>query len=133
MSVSRPRSISMSSAGRSSQKGRRPSFLNDKGEVRLVENGFDLTPLPLLVDEAPPEEEAVVAEREVETTTQNDDEEETGTLWSSSYYSESGSDEESVEKVRQKKTGRLKKKVEMAADSKESEESPSAEKAASGS
>ena len=56
MSVSRPRSISMSSAGRSSQKGRRPSFLNDKGEVRLVENGFDLTPLPLLVDEAPPEE-----------------------------------------------------------------------------
>ena len=41
--------------------------------------------------------------------------------------------EESVEKVRQKKTGRLKKKVEMAADSKESEESPSAEKAASGS
>ena len=60
MSVSRPRSISMSSAGRSSQNKRRPSFLNDKGEVRLVENGFDLTPLPLLVDEAPPEEEAVV-------------------------------------------------------------------------
>ena len=54
----------MSSAGRSSQKGRRPSFLDDKGEVRLVENGFDLTPLPLLVDEAPPEEEAVVVERE---------------------------------------------------------------------
>ena len=100
MSVSRPRSISMSSAGRSSQKGRRPSFLNDKGEVRLVENGFDLTPLPLLVDEAPPDEvEEAVAERDVETTTQNDDEEETGTLWSSSYYSESGSDEESVEKV----------------------------------
>ena len=72
MSVSRPRSISMSSAGRSSQKGRRPSFLNDKGEVRLVENGFDLTPLPLLVDEAPPDEvEEAVAEREVETTTQN--------------------------------------------------------------
>ena len=41
--------------------------------------------------------------------------------------------EESAEKVRQKKTGRLKKKVEIAADSKESEESPSAEKAASGS
>ena len=100
MSVSRPRSISMSSAGRSSQKGRRPSFLNDKGEVRLVENGFDLTPLPLLVDEAPPEDVAeAVVEREVDTTTQNDDEEETGTLWSSSYYSESGSDEESVEKV----------------------------------
>ena len=99
MSVSRPRSISMSSAGRSSQNKRRPSFLDDKGEVRLVENGFDLTPLPLLVDEAPPEEEAVVGEREGETTTQHDDEEETGTLWSSSYYSESGSDEESVEKV----------------------------------
>ena len=66
---------------------RRPSFLDDKGEVRLVENGFDLTPLPLLVDEAPPEEEAVVVEREAETTTQHDDEEETGTLWSSSYYS----------------------------------------------
>ena len=33
MSVSRPRSISMSSAGRSSQNKRRPSFLNDKGEV----------------------------------------------------------------------------------------------------
>ena len=45
MSVSRPRSISMSSAGRSSQNKRRPSFLNEKGEVRLVENGFDLTPL----------------------------------------------------------------------------------------
>ena len=69
MSVSRPRSISMSSAGRSSQKGRRPSFLNDKGEVRLVENGFDLTPLPLLVDEAPPDEvEEVVAEREAART-----------------------------------------------------------------
>ena len=67
MSVSRPRSISMSSAVRSSQKGRRPSFLNDTGEVRLVENGFDLTPLPLLVDEAPPDEvEEAVAEREVE-------------------------------------------------------------------
>uniref|UniRef100_A0A7S4EBZ5 Dynein axonemal intermediate chain 4 n=2 Tax=Pelagomonas calceolata TaxID=35677 RepID=A0A7S4EBZ5_9STRA len=99
MSVSRPRSISMSSAGRSSQKGRRPSFLNDKGEVRLVENGFDLTPLPLLVDEAPPDEvEEVVAEREAETT-QHDDEEETGTLWSSSYYSESGSDSDEEEKV----------------------------------
>ena len=99
MSVSRPRSISMSSAGRSSQNKRRPSFLNDKGEVRLVENGFDLTPLPLLVDEAPPEEEAVVVEREAETTTQNDEEEETGTLWSSSYYSESGSDSDDEEKV----------------------------------
>ena len=99
MSVSRPRSISMSSAGRSSQNKRRPSFLNDKGEVRLVENGFDLTPLPLLVDEAPPDEEAVVVEREAETTTQNDDEEETGTLWSSSYYSESGSDSDDEEKV----------------------------------
>ena len=99
MSVSRPRSISMSSAGRSSQNKRRPSFLNEKGEVRLVENGFDLTPLPLLVDEAPPDEEAVVVEREAETTTQNDDEEETGTLWSSSYYSESGSDSDDEEKV----------------------------------
>ena len=41
--------------------------------------------------------------------------------------------EEGAEKARQKKTGRLKKKVEMAVDSKGSEERPPAEKAASGS
>ena len=99
MSVSRPRSISMSSAGRSSQNKRRPSFLNDKGEVRLVENGFDLTPLRCSWTRRREEEEAVVVEREAETTTQNDDEEETGTLWSSSYYSESGSDSDDEEKV----------------------------------
>lgn len=41
--------------------------------------------------------------------------------------------EEGAEKARQKKTGRLKKKAEMAVDSKGSEERPPAEKAASGS
>lgn len=41
--------------------------------------------------------------------------------------------EEGAEKARQKKTERLKKKVEMAVDSKESEERPPAEKVASGS
>ena len=41
--------------------------------------------------------------------------------------------EEGAEKARQKKTGRLKKKVEIAVDSKESEERPPAEKVASGS
>jgi len=87
----------MGSTGKKSQTSKRPSFLNDKGEVRLVENGFDLTPLPLLVDEAPAEESEPEAEAEATAGESADDR--TEYTESSYYYSESETDVEDVVKV----------------------------------
>ena len=87
----------MGSTGKKSQTSKRPSFLNDKGEVRLVENGFDLTPLPLLVDEAPAEESEPEAEAEATAGESADDR--TEYTESSYYYSESETDVEDVVKI----------------------------------